>query len=90
MNARKRPIEIAEEMVAADNWYSVVISNLDNKVEVQDIQNKIYTESEGEEGFQQTKTGGYISKYAEIDHYKEGISLYTIHNFATQIERYNN
>lgn len=82
MNARKRPIEIAEEVVAQDNWYSVVISNLDNKVEVQDIQNKIYTEVEGsEEGFQQTKSGGYISKYAEIEQYKEGISLYTTHSF---------
>ena len=89
MNARKRPIEIAEELVAADNWYSVVISNLDNKVEVQDIQNKIYTEIEDEEGFAQTKAGGYISKYAEIDHYREGISLYTTHKFATQKERYN-
>ena len=83
MNARKRPIEIAEEIVARDNWYSVVISNLDDKLEVQDIHSKIYTEVEGsEEGFQQTKTGGYICKYAEIEDYKEGISLH-------QIKRYN-
>lgn len=65
----------------------MVISNLDNKIEVQDIQNKIYTENEEKEGFVQTKAGGYISKYAEINHYREGISLYTTHNFATQIER---
>lgn len=58
MNARKRPIEIAEEVVVPDNWYSVVISNLDGKVEVQDIKNKIYTEIEGEdEGFQKTQSG---------------------------------
>ena len=40
MNARKRPIEIAEEVVGPDNWYSVIISNLDGKIEVQDIQIK--------------------------------------------------
>ena len=69
MNARKRPIEIAEEIVSSDNWYSVVLSNLDQKIEVQDIQNKIYTENENEQGFVQTKAGGYISKYAELENY---------------------
>ena len=49
MNARKRPIEIAEDIVGADNWFSVVISYLDDKVQVQDRQSKIYKECDGEE-----------------------------------------
>lgn len=89
MNTRKRPIELAEEVVAADNWYSLVISKIDGKVQVQDIQNKIFTEKENEEGFQQTQSGAYMSKYAELEDYREGIALHTTHNFATQIDRYN-
>lgn len=89
MNTRKRPIELAEEIVSAENWYSIVISNRANKIQVQDIQNKIYTENENEEGFVQSQHGAYITRYAEINDYQEGIALHTTHNFATQLERYN-
>lgn len=89
MNAIKRPIEIAEEIVGADNWFSVVISNIEDKIQLQDVQNKIYEICEGGDGFQKTQSGNYLNKYAQVEEYNEGISLHPTHNFATQLERYN-
>ena len=42
-----------------------------------------------QDGFQQTQSGGYMCRDAEIQDFTEGITFHTTHNFATLIERYN-
>lgn len=75
MNTRRRPIEISEDIVGQDCWFSVVISNVEGKVEVQDIQNKLYIVGEDEEtaGYKQCSNGTYLSRYAECTDYIDGI-----------------
>ena len=89
MNVRRRPIEILGSIVPDDQWYSVIISNLDKKVEPHFILNKVYQEAE-DGTYEETNTVGvYKSRHATEQDFEIGIYKHPTHNLSTTLAVYN-
>ena len=90
MNVKRRPFELLQTLNRDEEWYSVVISRLDDwNVGPHMIYNKVYLE--GEDGqYQETNSVGvYKSQYATEDMFLEGIYKRPMHNLSTTLEVYN-
>lgn len=73
-----------------NQWYSIVINNLQDYIHIRDIQNKVYIK-ENKDEFKKDSTDHYYNTYTDtIDIYKEGIELHPTHSFETPENHYEN
>lgn len=70
-----------------DQWYCVVISDLENDIRLESIQNKVFVKTD--DGYQKGEGNSFYSTYATIDIYKEGIELFPTHSFITPENEYH-
>ena len=90
MNVKRRPIELLGSITEDTDWYSVVISRIDDwNISPHYILNKVYLE--GDDGqFEETNTTGiYKSCYATEKMFEEGIYKHPTHNLSTTLQVYN-
>ena len=90
MNVKKRPFELLGSLSRDEDWYSVVISRLDDwNIGPHMILNKVYMEDE-EGQYQETNSAGiYKSVYATEQMFVDGIYKKPMHNLSTTLEVYN-
>lgn len=81
-------MEILEARVAASEWYSVVICQLDELVSIRDIGSRVYKEKK-DGGYEQSHSGQYITRYTTVEDYRAGIETVPTAKFTTPQVIYN-
>ena len=90
MNVKRRPFELLQTLCRDEEWYSVVISRLDDwNIGPHMVLSKVYLE--GEDGdYQETNSSGvYKSTYATEEMFEAGIHKRPYHNLSTTLDVYN-
>ena len=90
MNVKRRPIELLGSITHDTDWYSVVISRIDEQnILPHFILNKVYLEEEDGQFEETNTTGIYKSCYATEKMFEEGIYKHPKHNLSTTLQVYN-
>ena len=90
MNVKRRPFELLQTLCRDEEWYSVVVSRLDDwNIGPNMILSKVYLE--GDDGsYQETNSAGvYKSCYATEEMFESGIHKRPFHNLSTTLDVYN-
>ena len=89
-NVKRRPIELLGSVVHDNDWYSVVISQIDEQnILPHFILNKVYLEKEDGQFEETNTTGVYKSCYATEKMFEDGIYKHPTHNLSTTLQVYN-
>ena len=90
MNVKRRPIELLGSLTQDQDWYSVVISRIDDwNIAPHMILNKVSLEGDDGEYEETNTVGVYKSCYATEQMYDNGIFKRPTHNLSTTLEVYN-
>ena len=90
MNVKRRPFELLQTLCRDEEWYSVVVSRLDDwNIGPNMILSKVYLEDD-EGNYQETNSQGvYKSCYATETMFESGIHKHPYHNLSTTLDVYN-
>ena len=82
------PQEILYSVPKDSDFFSVVISNLDNKISIDSIQPRVYIQDD-QGRIRKTTGGAPMARYANVDDYEQGICSKPVMQYATPYEIYN-